>query len=100
MQKLWEKRRVTVFLTEFVLLRVLAFEMKDVNWESNALECGIILDVFGESAIIIIENKIGHARELKGPLDHFLTMKYEPWWQEKSIHREELTTTVGITSAP
>jgi hypothetical protein len=50
--------RVAVGLAEYISHRMLAFEMKDINGESNILEEGVVLDVFCKRAIVVKEDVI------------------------------------------
>ena len=52
---------------------MLAFEVEDVNSETNVLEVRIFLNHFGEGAIVVKEDVIQFDIPMKGVLDHFLS---------------------------
>lgn len=75
-----EQCGIAVLLAEAIRLRVLAFEVKDINRKAYVLEEQIIPDKFGKRAIVIIEDMVGfESSDAESTLDEFLDSH---WYHE------------------
>ncbi|KAH6888767.1 hypothetical protein BKA70DRAFT_1235298 [Coprinopsis sp. MPI-PUGE-AT-0042] len=90
--KLWEMSRVAVLATILIRLRMLTIKVKDIDCKACLCKDGVISNVLGEAAIVVIDEVLGHATD---SLYEFLG-KDQPRFDKQS---GELTTHAGIDSA-